>query len=299
MRWSAIVGSVALALGASTGAIADGMPRGPAVYEQPFSWTGFYVGVNGGYSWGRADTDLQASLSTRTRVFRAFGLPAQTLISDTTVAGPAFLASGKADVDGWLGGGQIGYNWQSQRWVIGIEADLQATGEDGSLSICSTGACAAGASFATASYKLDWFGTVRGRLGYLVDRRLLLYATGGLAYGHFESDYSAGVVGGPSSTLSDSSTKAGWVLGGGAEWAIDRNWLLRAEYMYMDLGNVGGAAGSTATTTVIQPNIPNQGFTTVIDTTGSASVRTDFTDQIFRVGLSYKFGDRRAYAPLK
>lgn len=299
MRWSAF-GSIALALVLPSGVLADGMPRrAPAAttYEAPFSWTGFYIGANAGYGWGQADTDVSAASSTRTRVFRAFGLPAQTLVSDTTVAGPAFAASGDADVDGWLGGGQIGYNWQSQRWVLGIEADLQATSQDGGDSFCSTAACGAGAVFANASYKLDWFGTVRGRVGYLVDRRALLYVTGGLAYGHFEADYSAGVVGGPSATISDDKTKAGWVIGAGGEWALDRNWFLKAEYLYMDLGNFSGATNS-ATTTVVLPNVPNQGLTTVVDSTSSASLRTDFTDQVFRIGLSYKFGARE-HRPLK
>src|SRR5262245_28764690 len=82
----------------------------PAVaHEPPFSWTGLYVGANAGYSWGRAAADL-AVLS---------------------VTGPIGSASRSIDVNGWLGGGHVGYSWQSQRWVYGVEADFQWTGEDG------------------------------------------------------------------------------------------------------------------------------------------------------------------------
>ena len=219
------------------------MPGRPVAYEAPFSWTGFYIGANGGYSWNKADTDLTATSSQRTRVFRAFGLPAETLISDVTVAGPGIALGGAADVNGWIGGGQIGYNLQSKGWVFGIEADLQWSGEKGSNTSCSTVACGAGSTFLNASHGLDWFGTVRARAGVLLDKRFLADATGGLAVGHLSSDYTAGIVAGPTGTLSADKTKAGWVIGGGAEWAIHRKLLLKAEYLYMDLGDLNGREG--------------------------------------------------------
>jgi outer membrane immunogenic protein len=261
-----------------------------AAHEPPFAWTGLYVGVNAGYSWGQASTDVNVSTSDRTRVFRAFGLPAETLVSDVTVAGPSGAASGTTDVNGWLGGVHIGYNWQSQRWVYGVEADFQWTGEDGSISSCSGPACV------NASYSLDWFGTLRGRVGYLLEPRSLLYLTGGLAYGHLSADYSASVAPMAAVSFSDSETRAGWVIGGGLEWALNRNWLLRAEYLYVDLGTMHTNLGSKSLQTII-PGAPQQGFTTVIDQSASGAVRTDFTDQIFRLAVSYKFGE--AYAPLK
>ena len=296
MRSWLVGGGIALALSTSA-AFADGMPGRTAIYQPPtHSWTGFYFGGNVGYGWGNADANLDSSLSQRTRVFRDFGGPAQTLVSDMTVAGPGFAAGASADVDGWLGGGQIGYNIQSQRWVFGVEADIQWSSQDGSLSVCSTTACGAGSSFASASYALDWFGTLRGRVGYLIDPKVLLYVTGGLAYGHLSSDYSAGIVNGPSATFSDDKTKTGWVLGGGAEWSIGKNLSVKAEYLYMDLGDIGGVSGSSSSQVVI-PNEPQPGFATVVDTTANAALRSDFTDHIFRIGLNYKFGER--YAPLK
>src|SRR5262245_96187 len=75
-----------------------------------YNWTGFYIGANAGYSWGRDPIDVNAT--ARSRVFRAFGLPAETLTSDTGVV-PFPLANGTADVRGGLAGGQVGYNWQT------------------------------------------------------------------------------------------------------------------------------------------------------------------------------------------
>ena len=233
-------------------------------YEPPFAWTGLYVGVNAGYSWGRATADLDASGAVG-------GVPFDVTASRT------------AHVNGGLGGGQIGYNWQSQRWVYGVEADFQWTGQDGDVSACSGTACA------TASYDLDWFGTVRGRVGYLLYPRALLYLTGGLAYGHLSADLSASAPPLGPVSISDSATRAGWVIGGGLEWAVRGNWMLRAEYLYMDLGSMQTKLGP------ISGSIPDGEFPIAVSASGT--VRTDFTDQIFRVGLSYKFGE--AYAPLK
>ena len=85
---------------------------------------------------------------------------------------------------GILGGGQVGYNWQSGNWVTGFEADIQGTGQRGSGTIfCPAGVCAVLPVTASITEKLDWFGTVRGRLGWTVTPEMMIYATGGLAYG--------------------------------------------------------------------------------------------------------------------
>src|SRR5881227_1815032 len=112
---------LALAASASSALAADlpaRMPvKAPLMVPVAYNWTGFYIGGNVGYSWGRDPVDLAGGSTVRTRQFRAFGLPAETLISDVTVAGPAFAGSGTADINGAVGGGQIGYNWQSAQWV--------------------------------------------------------------------------------------------------------------------------------------------------------------------------------------
>jgi len=230
-------------------------------YERPFAWTGLYVGLNAGYSWGRATAEVDVS----------------------TAGGPIGSASRSGNVNGGLAGGQIGYNWQSQRWVYGIETDFQWTGQDGDVSACFGTACA------KASYELDWFGTLRGRVGYLLEPRSLLYLTGGLAYGHLSADFSASAPPFGAVAISDSSTRAGWVAGGGWEWALSGNWMLRAEYLYMDLGSMQTKLGSTSAQVAL--------VDAVAPRTTTATVHTDFTDQVFRVGVSYKFGE--SYAPLK
>src|SRR5262245_24379327 len=148
------------------------------------------------------------------------------------------------------------------------------------LSRTATMSACVGPACATASYELDWFGTLRGRAGYLVDPPSLLYVTGGFAYGHLTANFS-----GPAPSISDSATRGGWVVGGGFERALHRNWTLRAEYLYMDLGTMRTVLASTSQPAAATFNQP------------TATVRTDFTDQIFRVGVSYRFGE--AYAPLK
>jgi outer membrane immunogenic protein len=188
-------------------------------------------------------------------------------------------------MNGWLGGVHAGYNIQSGKWVYGIEADIQATDQDGSVSLCAVAGCGAGTAFVAANHRLDWFGTVRGRLGLLMQPNLLLYGTGGLAYGQVSSDYTFGLVGvTPTVSFGDSSMRTGWVIGGGVEGMLNRNWLLRAEYLYMDLGDSGSSGSATQSATFVAVD---KRF--VVDGIANGSLRNTFTDQIFRVGLSYKF----------
>ena len=123
-------------------------------------------------------------------------------------------------------GGQIGYNYQfDPHWVVGAEADLQYTG------MHST-ARAIGANDLPISVKtqLDWFGTLRLRAGYAFDS-FLLYGTGGLAYGNVKAKVAV-----PGESISGSEVRVGWTLGAGAEYALTQHWILRAEYLYVDLG---------------------------------------------------------------
>lgn len=257
-----------------------------------YNWTGFYAGVNVGYSWGRDNADIvgTATTTTRTRDFRTAG---PTLIADTTVvsAPVGFAGTGSTNVDGFVGGGQIGYNWQFDRsWLFGLEADIQGSGEKGGFAVCAgvVGCTVVG----TADYRLNWFGTVRGRLGVLASDRVLLYITGGLAYGELESSYALGFLGFPTSAFGSKTFRAGYTVGGGIEGVISGNWTWKAEYLFMDLGNFGGGTGAfAAATSVNLPNVPQQGFNRLIDTTvaGSATVDNRFRDHIFRVGINYRF----------
>jgi outer membrane immunogenic protein len=132
------------------------------------------------------------------------------------------------------------------------------------------------------SYRLDWFSTFRGRVCILAAPQFLLYANGGLAYGELRANE-------PTVPMSWGSTRAGWTVGVGGEVAINQNWSIKLEYLYMDLGRFGGAS-ATATAITNQLNTPLVGFNTVTTTTATASFNTRFTDNILRVGVNYRFG---------
>jgi outer membrane immunogenic protein len=271
-----------------------------------YNWTGFYVGGNVGYSWGRATTDQTdvASTTSVTRLFRGTTPPANEIIGDgaaqigvpgtfplTTTLAAAGATSTRANVKGFIGGGQLGYNMQSGAFVYGIETDFQWSGEKGSDLICAAG-CVLGTAFGSAEHSLKWFGTLRGRLGFLPSDRILLYATGGLAYGRIDSSYLSGFSGFPLLGASTSTTRVGWTAGAGVEGAIDSNWTWKAEYLYMDLGKYGanlgtGTVGPVTTTTFLTAQGPTLQTTTT--STLAASTNSRFSDHIFRVGLNYRF----------
>jgi outer membrane immunogenic protein len=275
-----IVGAgIALLALTGTAAAAD-LPKKAPVYKapppivDPWTWTGVYIGVNAGYSWGRSDTHVDYFTSPG-------GLP--------IVPPPGSITDVKFDLNGGIAGAQIGANWQSGVWVIGGEADIQWSGQKGSADfLCATvtatvpGAClgstfvppgVTGASLAL-DQKLEWFGTVRARLGVTPAPTVLLYVTGGLAYGEIQTDAiltgrtPAGVA--SSVAASFSETKAGWTVGAGIEGRLGGNWTGKIEYLYMDLGSVSG---------------------TIINTPAliGANWSSDITDNIVRVGLNYKF----------
>lgn len=273
-----------------------------------YNWSGFYIGGNAGYSWGHATTDqTDATTSTATtQLFRDFpatglplangaliGLPALGAFPQIATTAASAATSGRAKVNGFVGGAQAGYNWQVDRsWLLGIETDFQGSAERGSFSVCGVATCAAGSAFGSATHELNWFGTLRGRFGFLPMDRVVLYATGGLAYGNIESSYVTGINGQPLVALSSSTTRVGWTAGAGVEGAIDRNWTLKLEYLYMDLGRFGGGSGTgAASTTVVDTPINNNNATlrtTTVSTT-AGTVSSKFTDHILRAGFNYRF----------
>src|SRR5262245_3457196 len=153
-------------------------PVAPAAI--PYSWTGFYVGANVGYSWGRAETD--------------FVLP------NLAAFGLRTFSQGQ-HLNGVIGGAQIGYNWQANnQWVFGVEADFQGSAEKDSDPHAASFSAVIGDFRTTLSAnetfeaKIKWFGTARGRFGYLVTPTVLLYGTGGLAYGRIETNSAESVT---------------------------------------------------------------------------------------------------------
>lgn len=182
---------------------------------------------------------------------------------------------------GFIGGLGAGYNWQMGNVVIGGEADISGiAGGRGSAS--RTGVASDGlfsyTSRVTASSGIDWIGTVRGRLGYLVTPSLLVFGTGGLAVGGVHSSINvAGVGSGPNGEAwvgngTRNDTRVGWTAGGGAEWRFAPHWSTKIEYLYVDLGSVSYS-------------VPVVGSNWI----GASNVKTKFDTNIVRVGLNYSF----------
>jgi outer membrane immunogenic protein len=224
---------------------------------QLFGWTGFYIGANGG--WGTIrDEALPYCINPGGA---AMG------VGCTEVFG------GRVRGDGFIGGAQAGYNWQIGRWVLGVESDFQGADISGStvvtgpFNVVGSRLLSGPASY-TASEKLSWLGTTRGRLGLAFDR-LLIYATGGVAYGDASVSQSLSF---PAAALSSStsSTMTGWTAGGGLEYAFAGNWSAKVEGMFYDLGTI----------TTSSATAPGFGETKSFNVEGA----------IARVGVNWRFG---------
>ncbi len=213
----------------------------PAPYG--LNWSGAYGGVNVGGSWGHQRVSLDDA-TTGTR-----------------------LLSDRPGLDGVIGGGQIGYNWQpfNRPWVFGLEADIQGSGQQRDGSLFLAGIAAPGFVYQD---RLDWFGTLRGRIGWAMGERSnwLPYITGGFAYGQGTVSGS-GAAGGVPVAFNSTGTYAGWVLGGGVEWSFWDRWSAKAEYLYMDFGR--------------GPTIP---LTPTLNLNAGRMV-----DHVGRVGVNYHF----------
>jgi outer membrane immunogenic protein len=256
------------------------------VYKAPvaapaYNWTGFYVGASAGYGWSDADLNL-VSVGTLVAAPPSFA-------DASARATPPVLGTHPR---GFVGGGQFGYNYQINRLVLGYEADFSFADIKGSDTRHGTAFEFSNPNpfeiTAVGEQKLDFLGTVRGKLGFTPIDTLLVYATGGLAYGHVESrtntsDAPAPLSTGPASG-SASTMRTGWTAGGGIESALAfaPRWSLKAEYLYYDLGTLSYAlspatvfAGNTTTGTPIG----------IVNTTAT----THLQGNVVRVGLNYRF----------
>lgn len=290
MKHIAFAGLVLAAASVAPAFAADLPVKAPRIMAVD-NWTGFYVGVNGGYSWGRADTDLTATQTTVGTITRT--TLGGTVLDVTTVpvGTTTTRLSDRARMDGGLFGGQIGYNAKYNNWIVGLEADIQGTGQRGGSSFCLTAACPLGSTVITSDFHLRWFGTVRGRAGLLVDPNFLIYATGGLAVGEIGADYTASITGAvaPLGTFSGKTTRAGFVVGAGGEWRFSERWSFKLEYLYMDLGSVGANLAAVSSTLPITVTVGDFRFIGTTTTTTAATANTRITDNILRGGINFRF----------
>jgi outer membrane immunogenic protein len=264
--------------------------RAPVMYAPVASWTGFYVGVNVGGTW--SDNNSINTVATPISAFNAGAVAEQNALVVATTTNQSVRNNG------FIGGGQVGYNYQLSNWVAGLEADIQGIARSNNSTNLPVISSLAPFGLPLENYTgtvsvsrtLNYLGTVRGRFGLLVTPNLLAYATGGLAYGGISTSNSFAFVEnggvGPGTTLplvagvsGTSTTRAGWTVGAGGEWMLTSNWTARLEYLHYDLGSV------TDSTTLVQTiGLPGPFHTTLVQT------NTRFAGDIVRVGLNYKFG---------
>jgi outer membrane immunogenic protein len=235
------------------------MPLKAPVIVAPFTWTGLYLGVNAGYGTGSSTNSTYCTT------------PAGI------VSGPGCFApvgSALSPAGGFVGG-QVGYNYQTGLFVWGVEADIHVSHINDSTGALPLSCCIATGSIpgytVLRSENLDWFGTVRGRLGLAIWDRTLVYGTGGLMYGEEVSNLLVTTPFGPTYQAQSSGTHTGWVAGGGLEYAFTNKLSAKVEGLYYNLGSETIAASN-----------PVSPFT--------VSESNNYKGALVRLGANLKFG---------
>jgi outer membrane immunogenic protein len=262
------------AMGAVTAQAADLPTRkeapAPVFVPPPFTWTGFYIGLNAGGIFSSGSRSL-------TLIDPNAGVDGAFLNS----ALPGGLGNGS---DGFIGGGQAGYNWQTGAFVFGVVTDFDGTTLSKSRNLVGAGFFdpfigATDNLTLHSKISLDWLGTTRGRVGFVAtpDNRLMIYGTGGVAYGggsanvsFYDNATGAFWSGNPS------SSRVGWTIGGGAEYALTNNWTIGAEYLYVDLGSSNFTTAGNPNIAAAFPGVYAQGH-------------INYNASIFRALVNYKF----------
>jgi outer membrane immunogenic protein len=246
-----------------------------------YDWTGFYIGENGGYTWNRVNAPETPGDAA-----------SATAIVPVT---PSF------DLKGWAGGITQGFNWQvNDRWVAGAEADFQISSIAGNGNAAVTNIVGLPFNYGvfSASQRTEWFGTVRPRVGYLATSNLMIFATGGVAFGRtnvsgdltLTSPGSTVISGANTAFLcanpptapfggptcfsgSDAHTSVGWAAGAGVEYNFFKRWSLKLEYLYVDLGS---------------QTTPLYAVTTLGSPPSVVNLRTDAAFNMVRAGFNWR-----------
>jgi outer membrane immunogenic protein len=268
MRALLLVGA---ALGAlvTPSAAADIAPYFRAPPAPVWGWTGFYVGGNAGGIVTGGDAIANTGTDSGAAGLGSF-------LSAGAIPGSVSLSQ-----SGFIGGGQVGYNWQAgPDWVWGVEADLDGTTAKSSTATAFGGNAAFVPLSTGYSRELDALGTVRGRAGFLALPTLLLYGTAGLAYAQARlgSSFLCAACTPPSGTQGGTTNQStydlvGWTAGAGVEWQFTPAWSIKAEYLYVDLGKA-----QTSTITYSYPS-----------NTSSLTSTLNERDNVIRVGFNYRF----------
>lgn len=326
MKIAAAISTIAIAISAGPVAAADLPSRKapPPVYVAAPMWTGFYAGLNAGYGFGLSSnaTTVAGFLDQyHTSYFNQPGWP-PLLVAGYGGLGLANSGNASMSPNGFVGGGQIGYNYQwGANFVLGVEADIQGSAIRGSGGYTGAGrdlysmgrmmlmphGTRNSVGGGNIQAGLDWFGTVRGRIGYLFTPTLLIFGTGGLTYGGTwaNGNYAStsfwcgtgtdgcygGMITTPYSQVAigsgrASNTLVGWNAGGGFEWMFMPNWSLKAEALYYDLGsmNLNGPAVAAISNVAAHMGRAVPDAQMIFPTT-----RVRFNGVIARAGLNYHF----------
>ncbi len=281
---------IVAALGFGSAAFAADLPmKAPAAPVAPSSWTGFYLGAEVGYGWSN-NADNWMPNDPVSSYFSTASSPLLTPFAGQQPLGNPY------DVrrSGLVGGLEAGYNWQvDPRWVLGVEADLNGAnvrGTGGSTAVLSS---TTNTNLST-SQTIDWYATARGRVGWLAMPNLMIFGTGGLAYGQTRQSSTLTFVSGNPGSVgagaggfvvscqvnlacysgSSANNNMGWTAGGGVEWMFDRHWSAKVEYQFVDLGSSTVLAVSTKALIGLQ-----------------STFNVVFKDQlnVVRAGVNYKF----------
>jgi len=226
--------------------------KGPSV-----NWTGCYAGINGGGA--ASGSDLSSRLKSGTY-----------LAEPADLAEVAKVGSGSVNDSRFVGGGQLGCNFQSGTLVVGVEGDWDSLGTKAAAS--SNGSLTSGDDFSIAnSVKANWLATVRPRIGVAAGSSFI-YFTGGVAFANFGFAQTYSDTAGATGTAAASRTQTGWTLGAGFETMWTTNWSIKVDYLFAKFGAVNGTGEVVSTTTTANP------------LEGSA----DLAVQTVRIGLNYK-----------
>lgn len=236
-----------------------GSPDYPAPVESAsFNWSGVYAGVTAGYAFG-GDGDVNSS-----------GQLGPNIANIATGARPDSI---ELDRNGFIGGAQIGYNWQTSRYVYGLEADISFTDVSDSGNFVTPQINTGLAQGNVFKSELNYLGTARARAGYAFDRTLV-YGTGGLAFGRTTRSVDMfSPTGVKQFTDEKEETKFGYAVGAGVEYAITQHLTFKTEYLYYDLGDEDLDVSAIAGTGVA----------------GGYDSKFENDGHILRVGVNYKF----------
>jgi len=249
------------------------------------NWTGSYAGINAGI-----DCFARNRLSVASSgVFNPPGGFNPAIVDQGAAGSTTGLHGDSSDRCGFIGGVQLGYNWQAGTYVYGVETDIQGVTGSSHFSGTTFTPTNNGVDMIThidATKRVDWLGTLRGRVGFLATPTTLFYVTGGLAYGGVKSNINISQVhGGGSDTFGTlaggfSDTNVGWTVGAGLEWMFaPGRWTAKLEYLYYDLGDATYNGGVLSA--AFQNGFVRYGI--------SSNVSTRYDGHIGRLGVNYRF----------